>query len=269
MFRRVILTGLMAFWITMTVLLCRSELGGKGEAGASVPLGMVWAKILTAPDDSMLELSSQGKKMGYLRWIPSVGRETLTGKRMSEQYELEGMVEAPENFGVTLEGTLLLPDNAGHLRLNGHGKFGTNHLWNELMLKGTLKPTTWEIQAKSALEEITLKSDDGLTQWHKKIYFADLKNPQKLIAESGLNLPLALLAGLPNMAGTNSILPNLNWSARKDWLRLGHSRVRVYRLEARLFDRYEIVAIISRVGEILRLDLPGDVHLVSDVLLNL
>lgn len=269
MVRRLILIVLVGFWVTMTTLLWRSEIGGAREAGAVIPASVVWEKILTAPDDSMLELSSQGKKLGYLRWIPSVGKEMATGKRMSEEYALEGMVEAPAGYEVTLEGTLLLADTGGHVRINGTGKFGTNHLWRELMLKGTLKPTTWEVHAKSSLSEVTFKMDDGEKPWKKTLRFSDFSDPKKLMDESGVELPLGLLAGLSGAGTTNFNLLNLKWEARTDWLQLGHSQVRVYRLKARIIDRYEAVVIVSRVGEILRLDLPGDVHLVSDVLLNL
>ncbi len=266
---RLILFVLVAFWGTMSTLLWRAEFGAQSEAGAEIPVSVVWEKILTAPDDSMLELSTQGKKMGYLRWTPSVGKETAVGKRMSDAYELEGMVEAPAGYEVLLEGTVLLPDDGGHLRVNATGKFGTNRMWSELMMKGTLKPTTWEVHAKSAVSEVTFKTDDGVKPWKKTVQFAEFRDPKKLLVDAGVEVPVELLTLLAGGFSTNLNLLDLKWEARTDWLKLGHSKVRVYRLGARLIDRYEAVIIVSRVGEILRLDLPGDVHLVSDVLMNL
>jgi hypothetical protein len=40
--------------------------------------------------------------------------------------------------------------------------------------------------------------------------------------------------------------------------------VQVYRLRTRLMDKYEISAVVSRAGEILRVDLPGGYVLVND-----
>jgi len=40
--------------------------------------------------------------------------------------------------------------------------------------------------------------------------------------------------------------------------------VQVYRLHTRLLDRYEINIMVSRAGEILRVDLPGDYRVVND-----
>ena len=61
----------------------------------------------------------------------------------------------------------------------------------------------------------------------------------------------------------------MQWVARNDWLKIGHAQVRVYRLQARLLDRYQIVVLVSRVGEILRVELPNGLLLVNEALSNL
>ena len=58
----------------------------------------------------------------------------------------------------------------------------------------------------------------------------------------------------------------LNWTARYEWLRIGSSRVRVYRLRARVVEGQEIDILVSRVGELLRVDLPFNVRLVNETL---
>ena len=57
----------------------------------------------------------------------------------------------------------------------------------------------------------------------------------------------------------------LNWTAHYEWLRIGHNRVRIYRLEAKLLDRHRVVVLVSRVGEILRVEFPGDIKLITDI----
>ena len=44
--------------------------------------------------------------------------------------------------------------------------------------------------------------------------------------------------------------------------------MRAYRLQARLLDRYQARIFVSRVGEILRVDLPDEVVLLNDQLAN-
>ena len=52
-------------------------------------------------------------------------------------------------------------------------------------------------------------------------------------------------------------------------MKIGHAQVRVYWLRARLLDRYQIVVVVSRVGEILRVELPNGLLLVNEALSNL
>jgi hypothetical protein len=84
---------------------------------------------------------------------------------------------------------------------------------------------------------------------------------------------------LPAMAGamglplsTNNISPaslGLRWEARNDSVIVGHNRIRAYRLQTKLFDRYRITLFISPVGEILRAEFPDNVVLVNDHLTGL
>jgi hypothetical protein len=74
----------------------------------------------------------------------------------------------------------------------------------------------------------------------------------------------------PAAGGTNSAVTlGLNWEGRQDWMQMGRSRVRVYHLRARFLEKYEAVVVVSRVGEILRVELPGEVKLVNEALINL
>ncbi len=65
------------------------------------------------------------------------------------------------------------------------------------------------------------------------------------------------------------MLPEVTWKARNDWVVMGHTSVRAYRLEATLFDRFRMMIIVSRVGEILRVELPDGWQLINDQLYSL
>ena len=76
-------------------------------------------------------------------------------------------------------------------------------------------------------------------------------------------------SALPSGTNAAALTLGLNWEGRQDWMQMGHSRVKVYQLRARFLEEYEIVIIISRVGEILRVTLPGEISLVNEALINL
>ncbi len=61
----------------------------------------------------------------------------------------------------------------------------------------------------------------------------------------------------------------LKWEAHNDRLKIGNNLVRVYRLEARLFERLKASLFVSPVGEILRLELPDEIVMTNDALTNL
>ena len=121
------------FWVCMNVLLWRSEFGGVTEFGSSIPVKVVWEKILTAPDDSTLEIMQRGRKAGYCRWRPNVGEELSTGKVGTGDYELEGMVKQLSGYRIDVEGSLILEKDSGRLRFNLSGVFATNRVWKELL----------------------------------------------------------------------------------------------------------------------------------------
>jgi hypothetical protein len=256
-----------AFWLTMNVLLWRSEFGGGQELSSSVPAAMVWERILTAPDDSTLEIDYQGKKVGYCRWITNVGEEVAMGKVSNDNLELEGMVKRPPGYTADLEGNFVLPEGNNRFRFEFHGRFGTNQAWRELTARVILKPTTWQARFDKTTESIELKMDDGSGEgWNRKVAFSDLRDPGKLLPALGVPMTPELLG---QTAGTTNLTLTLKVEAHNDTVRIGHSNVRAYRLTARLLDKYKATVVVSKVGEIMRVELPNGLVLVNDAFGNL
>jgi hypothetical protein len=79
-------------------------------------------------------------------------------------------------------------------------------------------------------------------------------------------LPVTLGAmGLSlSQTGTNRMATNLRWHARQSSMAVGRNSIRAYRLEARLLERARLVLFVSPVGEILRIELPGDVVITNE-----
>jgi hypothetical protein len=253
------------FWITMNGLLWHSEFGAGKEVGSAVPVSLVWQKILTAPDDSAMDIIHHGKKVGYCRWTPNVGQELATGKVATEEGPLEGRIQQPAGYTIDLEGSMSVPWLTNRLGCSLHLVFTTNQVWKELILRLNVRPILWEIRAEADTEILQVKFAGEKVDWDRTFTFAELRNPETLLSEFGLPL-----GGLLDMSGLvqspKTLAAGLTWEARNDTIRIGHSPVRGYRLGARFLDRSQVVVLVSRVGEILRVELPDGLVFLNDVL---
>ena len=85
----------------------------------------------------------------------------------------------------------------------------------------------------------------------------------------GLPLPVLQFLFPLNEETSKPVSLGVQWESRHDWLTLVESRVRVYRLQAHLVSSYNMVVFISRIGEILKVELPGEIQLINEVFGNL
>jgi hypothetical protein len=261
------------FWVTMNFLLWRAEYGQRTRAGSSVPAAVVWQKMLTAPDSSSLSIYHRGKKIGFCHWLTSIGEEL--SKLKEENGPLEDMVERVSSYRIQLEGNLV-PGKTGEtlapIRFDAHLKLSTNQLWQEFSLRLTLRPTMWEVRSVAAQQTLRLKVQDGDAPFERVFKFSELKNPQGVLADFAGPFGSAIINAFGLSVGAQNANPltlGLQWQGRHDTMRIGHSSVRTYRLQARLLDRYEVRIFVSRVGEILRVELPDEVVLTNDQLAGL
>ena len=269
MLNRLYFPAILIFWVTMNVLLWRSEFGSGRELGGALPVAVVWQKILTAPDDSALQITRGGKVIGYCRWLANVGESVAAGKVAQDDAEPEGMVNELTGYTVDLEGHVILGELKNRIRFILHMEFTTNRVWKQFTLRVTARPSSWEVHAVAAKESVSVKMDEGGSKWEENLAFADLRNPQRLLGDLGLALPPGLLGANALSGSAGPLNLGLDWQSFNDRLKVGHSEVRIYRVQARLFDRYQAVLCISRVGEILRVELTGDLTLLNDALLSL
>jgi hypothetical protein len=260
-----------AFFVTMNVLLWRSEFGGRSQVGTSVPAELVWEKVLTSPDNSFLEIRHHGVKIGHAHWAASIGEEPAPESEASEELDPEGMIKRLTGYSLDFDGSVSL-DDLSRLRFNIHLKLNTNQNWRQFSLKLSMKPMSWEIQSSADEQTVRYIAEEDTERTDRTYAFADLRNPEKLIRElGGPTLPAALAAfGVPlPQANPGSLSIALKWQAHNDRLKVGSNPIRVYRLEARLFDRFKATLFVSPVGEILRLELPDEIVLTNDALTSL
>jgi hypothetical protein len=269
MLSRVAFALITLFWVTMNFLLWRSEFGGPNHLGPVVPVERVWQQMLTAPDNSSLEILHHGQKIGFCRWAASVGDEPAQEKASGDEVPPEGMVKRLSSYRINFDGNVAVADFKTRLRFDLELKLAANHAWNEFNLRLNLRPDAWEIHSAAAEQTIRLKTMDEQGRSERVFKFSDLQNPDALLRELGAPPGLGLLTGLGGLPGSKAVPPlalGLRWEARNDSVTIGHASVRAYRLQAGLLDRYRITIFVSRVGEILRVELPDEIVLVNDQL---
>jgi hypothetical protein len=251
-----------AFWLTMNVLLWQTEFGSRKNFG-SVPAETVWEKILTAADDSSLTIYHHGKLVGAFHLQTEVSE---VWSKIGDDNEPTRPPAKRGGYALQWDGTTVMPEWTNRLRFKGDLKLDKNRNCEELNSKVALRPMSWEIHTVAAERKIHLKMDDGQGASETVLQFSDLQNPVALAsklfgpsigdAAGGLGLEMA-----PQNASTAAL--GIKWDAHEDSIRIGHSPVQVYRLHTRAA-AFDVSLIVSRAGEILRMELPDGYLLVND-----
>jgi len=241
----------------MNVLLWRAEFGGRG-GDTPVPLELVWRKILTAPDASSLSVYQKGDRMGYCEVSTGVGQQMASfeeGKPPPEGFASHA------GFLLHIAGNISVGDFTNRIKFDGRVSFNPQRQWQEINFRITSRLALVEIHSLATNGTAHLKlMNDGTPLFEREATFAELQNPGSL---------LHLLAGgtvadfldAPDMAAlaAGSTAQKMEWDARRTRVQLGSEAVPVYRLETSFLGR-PIVVDVSTLGEILRVDLPGDIN---------
>jgi hypothetical protein len=235
----------------------------------TIPPEVVWQKMLTAPDSSSLSIFHHGKKIGFCHWLTSIGEELSKAKEEDEPPE--GMVGGRlSGYRIQLEGNLALPDSPTRARFDGMLRLAANQVWQELTIRLNLRPVVWEIHSLASEQTLHLKATEGDAAYDRVFRFSDLQNPSALLKDLAGPLAFGLFdsLGMNSHSSSTSVPPGLGlkWQAIRDSMDVRHASVRAYRLKTRILDRYDIVIFVSRVGEILRVELPDDIVLTNDQL---
>ena len=256
-----------SFFLTMNVLLWRTELAGRGQPGSTVPPEVVFRKMLLAPDDSRLEIRHHRAFAGSLTWSPSIGEEHTWGKTISDEPQPEGMIKKVTGYNLLCDGFIVL-DASTRARFEFHIRLNTNYVWQDWRLRLNLRPAphAWEVRSVAAEQTVRFISEDDAGISERLFNFSELKNPEKILRElGGPFLPGTLMAlGIPLHAPSSSALSlGLTWQARNDRLPIGHAHIKGYRLKARLLDRFEAAIFVNALGEVIRVDLPDEIVLMN------
>jgi hypothetical protein len=259
---RFIFLLLAAFWITMNVLLWRSEIGARGS-GSAMPPEVVWQKILTAPDSSSLTIVQHGTRIGYCHWSTAVGDQW---GNVTDENLPTGLPGKLPGYRLHIEGSGRLIESTNQVRFDGHLTLDQKRSWQEVLLRLHVRPLDLEILSKASEQSVHVKGDSGGARFQATFTSTDLQNPA-LLLNRFTTMPAEWLDEIKSPAGGGALpAMGLKWEAHEDTLQVGHSRMRIYRLQTRVLDRFEAKFYVSRVGEILRIELPDDLVFVNDSL---
>jgi hypothetical protein len=243
------------FWVTMNVLLWRAEYGSLA-GDTPVPFELVWRKILTAPDASSLSVYQNRERMGYCEFSSSVGQQMATLDEANPPPE--GFV-ARAGYQVHLAGNVALGDFTNRLKFDGRIRFRNTREWQEMSLKVTARFAIIELHSFATNQSVHVKITNEGINLERDLTFDEIKNPNAILRAFGGDFTDALLGAmdlplLTPAAATQQII----WDARRTRVRIGSELVPVYRLQTSLLG-HDAIVDVSTLGEILRVDLPGEI----------
>lgn len=253
MTNRLIFIAIAAFWVTMNVLLWRTEFGAHG-GDTPVPLALVWRKILTAPDASSLSVFQSGQRTGYCEFSTSVGQEMAALD--ADKPPPEGLV-ARAGYQIHLAGNFALGDLTNRVKFDGRASFLSAHQWRELTLKVTSRSAVVEIHSLATNQNVHVKITSEGERLERDLSFADLQNPDALVRAFAGDFAGSVLGGL-GFPALPAAAAEPAWTARRTRVKIGTEPVPVYQIETRLLDQ-AIVIDVSTLGEILSVQLPGNI----------
>jgi hypothetical protein len=253
---RLTFLGIVAFWLTMNVLLWRAEFGAHG-GDTPVPVQLVWRKILTAPDASSLSVYQAGERMGYCEFSTGVGQQMAT---FDEDKPPPQSFVARAGYQLHIAGNVALGDFTNRMKYDGRVQFASAHQWQELNLKITLRLAVMEIHALATNQSAHIKfSNDGALVLERDFPFAELQNPGALAQ----TLTGSFADGFLGAFDLSELVPDaaaqkIEWEARRTRVKIGTEAVPVYRLETSVLGR-SVIVDVSTLGEILCVTLPGGI----------
>jgi len=252
---RLTFLGIVMFWVVMNVFLWRTEYGARG-GDTPVPFELVWRKILTAPDASSLSVYQNRERMGYAEFSTSVGQSMAALDE--DKPPPEGLVKRA-GYQVHLAGNVALGDFTNRLKFDGRVIFNALRKWQEFNLKITSRYAVVELHSIATNENVHVKINGEALAMERDFTFTELQNPSTIVRAFVGNFADALLGTMD----VSDLLPDagsqqLIWEARRSRVKIGTEAVPVYRLETTALGR-TITVDVSTLGEVLRVELPGNI----------
>ena len=193
--------------------------------------------------------------MGYCEFSTSVGQQMAALD--DDKLPPDGLV-AKAGYQVHLAGNVALGDFTNRLKFDGRVLFKNTRDWQELHFKISSRLTTVELAAQASNQVVHVKiSNDGeITE--RDLAFADLQKPETILRAFAGNMADSLLAFVELPALPAGAAPGpVTWDARRTRVKIGAEFMPVYQLKSTALGR-DVTVDVSTLGEILRVNLPGE-----------
>lgn len=264
---RLVFAMVTVLFVGMNVWLWRLEIAGQGRFNSSIAPETIWRKMALAQDSSSLVILQAGHRIGFCQWRPTVEQRRSFGAD-GDDLSIEEMTRAVTGYTLDLDGYFLV-DDATRLRFTANLRLDTNFVWRRIDMRLVVRPDAWEFSADAATERVSIQIDDENGRRQRTFKFSDLDHPEQVARRLGMGglAPLVAGLGLPlgRLQATN-LLSGVTWQAQRDHLAVGHANVPVFRVQANAFNRPQATAFIGTFGEIFRVELPGEVVLMTDAM---
>ena len=248
----------------MNALLWRAEYGDT-DRGSRVSNDVVLNKIFNAPDASNLRVSQNGKSLGFVHWEIIPDEVYFSGTNQPA-----GRVESIKGYTLALDGRIQVESIKTKLRFNLRSTLDADLDWQSVSATIDLPPSTWEFAAAATNQVLSVKHDGALGQWERTTPLGQLRNPAALLEPFAGPVFAPLLKSLLPLnaelgqADSAPLEFGFEWVAYNDAIRFGSTRVRIYRIEAKLPGESVIKVLVSRVGEILQVTFPGQLEVANE-----
>ena len=253
MVSRLTFLAIAGFWVTMNVLLWRSEYGSQSD-DFPVPWELVWRKILTAPEASSLSVYQNTVRMGYCELSTGVGQQMATLDE--DRPPPEGFL-AKAGYQIHLSGNVAFGDFTNRVKFDGRLIFNSARLWREFTCRVTSRTAIVEVHSLATNQSVHIKVVSDGVATERNLTFDELQNPDAVVRAFAGNFADLLLGALDLPILNTASAQSLQWSARRTRIRIGSEPVPVYRLETSLLGR-DVTVDVSTMGEILCVNFPGE-----------
>jgi hypothetical protein len=252
---RLTFLGIAIFWLTMNGLLWQAEYGVRG-GDAEVPLALVWRKILTTPDASSLTVFQHGERIGYCEFSTSVSREMAT---VDAESPMIGKQTPQAGYQIHLAGNIAYRDFSKRLKFDGDMQFNRLRQWREFHLKLNSRQNIIILHATATNEMLNLKMIGEDSVLERDFTFAELKKPD-FVLRSILGDYADVVLGVVDLPDVQalSVPADPEWTAVRTRAKIGAETMPVYRLQTTLLG-HDITVNVSTLGEVLQVDLPGNI----------
>lgn len=270
MLRHGVTALLAAFWLAMVLLLWRAETG-RDNPSSAVPIDLVIERILHASDPSQLRLLHHGRELGQLRWVASI--QERAPDPSAHDNTPEGMVRIIEGYRLDLDFTLHGDAPDQRWRILAQLEVGPDRSLREAQVRFIQRPKAWEVRLRAGQDLVEVVEEDGPSM--RRVQSFQVSDIARIQASLGpmaawlawpLPNPAVVSGSRPQPNAGPATVPALAWTATDEPLLAGKHKVRTFRVAAKVLGQLEIVAHVSRAGELLRVTLPDQYLLASSAL---